>query len=105
MKALVSNVLQAHRNLSRIMQLETVHPTLRRHLTYDHIDTWVSICAQNRITIEAKAIAKKLDAYHNTCDQSVKQDNGATHQKFSREAFVDVIVERIVTDIDFETKL
>ena len=72
--------------------------TLRRHLACDHINTWVSICKQKGITIEAKVIAKKLDAYHNTHDQSVKQDNGTTCQKYSREAFVNVIVEWIVTD-------
>ena len=49
-------------------------------------------------TIEAKMIARKLEAYCSACGESVKQDNSTTHQKYSKEAFVDAIVEWIVTD-------
>ena len=72
--------------------------TLRRHLACEHIDMWVSICDQKGITIKAKMIARKLEAYHSARGESVKQDNSTTRQKYSKEAFVDAIVEWIVTD-------
>ena len=71
--------------------------TLRRHLACEHIDMWVSICDQKGIMIEAKMIARKLEAYHSACGESVKQDNSTTCQKYSKEAFVAAIVEWIVT--------
>ena len=60
-----------------------------------YIDTWVIICEWKWME---KVIAKKLDTYCDTHDQSVKQDNGTACQKYSREALVNAIVEWIVVE-------
>ena len=58
---------------------------------------WVSICNKKGIKITAGSVAKCVAAYHEECGQIQETDN-TTCQKFSKEAFIDVIVEWMVAD-------
>ena len=58
---------------------------------------WVSICDKKGIKITASSVAKCVAAYREECGQIPETDN-TTHQKFSKEAFIDAIVEWMVAD-------
>ena len=58
---------------------------------------WVSICDKEGIKITASSVAKRVAAYCEECGQIPETDN-TTHQKFSKEAFIDAIVEWMVAD-------
>ena len=57
---------------------------------------WVLIFDKKGIKITAVAMKWQVDAYHTAhCELS---NHNMTHQKYSKEAFIDAIVEWIVTD-------
>ena len=58
---------------------------------------WVSICDKKGIKITASSVAKRVAAYREECGQIQETDN-TTRQKFSKEAFIDAIVEWMVAD-------
>ena len=58
---------------------------------------WVSICDKKIIKITAGSVAKCVAAYCEECGQIPETDN-TTCQKFSKEAFINVIVEWMVAD-------
>jgi hypothetical protein len=69
--------------------------TFRRHLTDHHVNDWVTCCARLKIKITAGA-AKKALAALKLGDQS----SGTTEvrQPYSKEGFVDALVEFIIAD-------
>ena len=71
--------------------------SLHKHLANAHIKTWVLICNKQGIKITAGSVSKQVAAYCAEHSKNV-EPNGTTWQKFSKEGFVDVIVEWIVAD-------
>lgn len=71
--------------------------SLRKHLANEHIETWISICDKQNIKITATSIAKHVAAYRTEHGETT-EPNYTTRQKFSKEGFVDAIVEWMVAD-------
>ena len=72
-----------------------------KHLANEHIEWWVSICNQEGIKITASTVQWQVEAYCTACGQPSEDSeskSGATRQKYSREAFVDAMVEWVVVD-------
>ena len=67
-------------------------------MAHDHIHQWLSICDQKGIKVTAKLVAREIDEYHTSRGESVEHGSEATQQKFSKEGFVDAVVEWIVSD-------
>ena len=67
-------------------------------MAHDHIHQWLSICNQKGIKVTAKSVAREIDEYHTSCGESIEHGSEATQQKFSKEGFVDAVVEWIVSD-------
>jgi hypothetical protein len=75
---------------------------LRKHLCDCHADTWISSCTELNINITAKAAQSTVNAYrrkHEGFSQPT-EENGAEHirQTYSKEAFLDALVDFIVSD-------
>ena len=74
---------------------------MQKHLANEHIEWWVSICNQEGIKITASTVQWQVEAYCTACGQpseDLESKSGATQQKYSREAFVDAVVEWVVVD-------
>ncbi|KAK7040966.1 hypothetical protein R3P38DRAFT_2768385 [Favolaschia claudopus] len=75
---------------------------LRRHLYEHHLAAWVNGCDQLKITIKSEEALKVVNAYRAKQNSSTDNDPTADSEKprpaFSKEAFVDAIVEWIVSD-------
>ena len=67
-------------------------------MAQEHIDMWLSICNQKGIKDTEKSVARKVEAYCTSHGELVEQDSEATWQQYSKEAFVDAVLEWIVTD-------
>ncbi|KAF7334741.1 HAT family dimerization domain-containing protein [Mycena sanguinolenta] len=75
---------------------------LRKHLYEHHLEAWVEGCDQLKIPITAKEAAPHVEQYRIRKNQKTgstsTQEPGKKRTKFSQEAFVDAIVEWIVSD-------
>jgi len=71
--------------------------TLHTHLCSEHIDDWVSSCDSANITIKAKKSQAAIDEYRKSRGQPTSGSN-TLPKYFSKEAFVDAIVEFIIAD-------
>ena len=75
---------------------------LRNHLANEHIENWVKTCDKFKISITAQVAQKAVNAYrqrHGQTQESANLSAGLPHvREYSREAFVDAIVEWIVAD-------
>lgn len=77
--------------------VKTSTGTIRRHLIEEHMNVWVSGCDELGIKIKAKSAQAALDGYR----KGKGQPTGRMPQErtsYSREAFVDAIIEFIVGD-------
>ncbi|KAJ7853951.1 hypothetical protein B0H14DRAFT_3136693 [Mycena olivaceomarginata] len=91
----------AHIGTTKFAKL-TSTGVLRKHLYEHHIDAWVEACDQLKIPIKAKEAARFVDAYrvrkHQKTGNTSNSEPGKKRTPFSQEAFVDAIVEFIVSD-------
>ena len=74
---------------------------LRNHLANEHIENWVDTCDKFKISIMAQVAQKAINAYRQRRGQPQTDDSQAPPlqvRQYSREAFVDAIVEWIVAD-------
>ncbi|KAK7059465.1 hypothetical protein R3P38DRAFT_3522585 [Favolaschia claudopus] len=74
---------------------------LRRHLYERHLEVWVQGCDQLKIDITAREALPHVEAYRgkqNGSNSSSTADSAKKQPPFSNEAFVDAIVEWIVSD-------
>lgn len=76
---------------------------LRNHLANDHIENWVETCDKFKISITAQVAQKAVNAYQQRRGQPQESANFSAGpvphvREYSREAFVDAIVEWIVAD-------
>ncbi|KAK7059379.1 hypothetical protein R3P38DRAFT_2758829 [Favolaschia claudopus] len=74
---------------------------LRRHLYERHLEAWVQGCDQLKIEITAREALPHVEAYRgkqNGSNSSSTADSAKKQPPFSNEAFVDAIVEWIVSD-------
>jgi len=76
---------------------------LRAHLANEHIENWVETCDKFKISITAQVAQKAVNAYRQRRGQpqeaSSRSEGPVPHvREYSREAFVDAIVEWIVAD-------
>jgi hypothetical protein len=76
--------------------VKTGTSTLRKHLATEHTHDWITTCDEKKIEIKAaghiyKLIVKYREENHDT-------GAGKTRLPFSREGFIDAIVEFIVAD-------
>jgi hypothetical protein len=80
--------------------LKTGTDPLRKHLYEDHPNSWISGCDRLCIPITAKAAQRAVAEYRNRQGQHTNQQssNLKVNRTFSREAFVDAIIEFIVVD-------
>ena len=68
---------------------------LRKHLYSDHIEEWVTACDDLKIKIIAKAA---LPAVHKFHDEPGVTPLESERQEYTKEAFVEAILEFIVGD-------
>lgn len=80
--------------------LKTGTDVLRRHLYEEHSDSWIEGCDRLRIPITAKSAQRAVTEYRNRKGQctSHQSPDSKVIRPFSQEAFVDAIVDFIVTD-------
>ncbi|KAF7358762.1 HAT family dimerization domain-containing protein [Mycena sanguinolenta] len=75
---------------------------LRKHLYEHHLAAWVEGCDRMKIPITAKEAAPHVEQYRIRKNQKTSststQEPGRQRTQFSQEAFVDAIVEWIVSD-------
>jgi hypothetical protein len=76
---------------------------LRNHLANEHIENWVKTCDKFKISITAQVAQKAVNAYRQQRGQPQESANHSEGpvphvREYSREAFVDAIVEWIVAD-------
>jgi hypothetical protein len=78
---------------------------LRSHLANEHIENWVRTCDKFEISITAQVAQKAVNAYrqrHGQPQESTDHDGSEGPvprvREYSRQAFVDAIVEWIVAD-------
>ena len=72
--------------------------TLRAHLCSEHIDDWVSSCDAANIKIKARMVQAEINEYRQSRGEATSEGNWKQRKTFSKEAFVDAIVEFIVAD-------
>jgi hypothetical protein len=72
--------------------------TLRNHLCSEHIDDWVSSCDSMGIPLKAKGIKTAVDNYRQSQGQTTSDGMQKPRRQFSKEAFVDSIIEFIIAD-------
>jgi hypothetical protein len=77
--------------------LKTSTGPLRRHLYEHHLDMWVTACDKLNINITAKEAANAV-ARHRQETGSISSSQPRVKTSFSKEAFVDAIVEFIVAN-------
>jgi hypothetical protein len=68
---------------------------LRRHLFESHLDLWIAACDNMKIKITAKEALPVIEAYR---QEPQKTQLEAARPEFSKEAFLDALVEFIVAD-------
>ena len=76
---------------------------LRNHLASEHVASWVDTCDKFKIPIKAQVAQKAVNDYRQKRGQPQAPSNGSQVppppiREYSREAFVDAIVEWIVAD-------
>lgn len=75
---------------------------LHKHLCDCHVNTWISSCTELNINITAKAVQSTVNAYRRKYEgfSQPTEGNGAEHicQTYSQEAFLDALVDFIVSD-------
>ena len=76
---------------------------LRNHLANEHVENWVETCDKFKISITAQVAQKAVNAFQQRRGQpqeSLNHSEGPVPhvREYSREAFVDAIVEWIVAD-------
>ena len=75
---------------------------LHKHLCDCHVNTWISSCTELNINITAKAAQSTVNAYWRKYEgfSQPTEGNGAEHicQTYSQEAFLDALVDFIVSD-------
>jgi hypothetical protein len=74
--------------------MKTATGPLRRHLFENHIDAWVDACDKMGIKIKAKEAQVPVQEYR----QERPSQSESDRKPYSKEAFVDAIVEFIVGD-------
>ena len=72
--------------------------TLHAHLCSKHIDDWVSSCDAANIKIKARTVQVEINEYRQSRGEATSEGNWKQWKTFSKEAFVDAIVEFIVAD-------
>ena len=78
-------------------ELGTGSSNLRNHLITNHLEEWVSSCDDLNIEISACSALPAISKYHNEpVNTSTPLESEC--QKYSKEAFVDALVEFIVGD-------
>lgn len=87
---------------SKLFATTTSTGVLRRHLYETHLDVWVAGCDQLNINIKAKEAKPHVDEYRRRKQQTTgaapTEEPGKKRTSFSKEAFVDAIVEFIAAD-------
>ena len=68
---------------------------MRKHLFTEHIDEWVPACQDLNIWISAAAAMPSVRKFLNEPEDTPLESE---HPKYSKEAFVDALVEFIVGD-------
>jgi hypothetical protein len=73
---------------------------LRAHLCNEHMGHWVEGCDKFKIPINAKLFQGRVDEYRkqNGGSQARQEDPTLPTRAYSREAFIDAIVEWIIAD-------
>jgi hypothetical protein len=75
--------------------LTTGTGTLRRHLFENHIDAWVTACDNLKIEITAQEAQAAIEKYRKLPPKTTLED---LRPEYSKDAFVDALVEFIVAD-------
>jgi hypothetical protein len=70
--------------------------TLRKHLATEHTHDWITTCDEKNINIKAAAHIQELIAEYR--NEQHHAGEGRTRVPFSKEAFVDAIMEFIIAD-------
>jgi len=80
--------------------LKTGTTVLRTHLCNEHLGPWVEGCDKFNIPIVAQTFQARVDEYRkqNGSTQARTEDPTLPTRAYSREAFIDAIVEWIVAD-------
>jgi hypothetical protein len=78
--------------------LKTATSTLRKHLAVEHPNDWISTCDKEHIEIKAYGVQEFIAKYRQEKGEQPPDAEGRPRQPYSREGFVDAIVEWIVTD-------
>jgi len=68
---------------------------LRKHLFTDHVEEWVSSCASLNIPITAAGAAEAIRKF---CKEPVTTQLESERPQYSKEAFIDAIVDLVVGD-------
>jgi hypothetical protein len=73
---------------------------LRTHLCNEHLGPWVDGCDRFKIPIVAKTFQDRVDEYRkaNGSSHARQEDPALPTRAYSREAFIDAIVEWIISD-------
>ncbi|KAF8986458.1 hypothetical protein BDQ17DRAFT_1259637, partial [Cyathus striatus] len=80
-------------------KLSTTTGILRRHLANIHLDHWIPACDQLKITIGRSAeINSLIDAHREKHNENPTAKASPKRQPFSKEAFVEALVDWVVSD-------
>ena len=68
------------------------------HLSHQHTHDWILTCNANDIKITATGVQEILVEYWSSQGEEHTDSTNKSHKPYSREAFVDALVEFIVAD-------
>ena len=78
--------------------LKTGSGTMHSHLSHQHTHNWILTCNTNDIKITATGVHEILVEYQSSQGEEHTDSANKSHKPYSREAFVDALVEFIVVD-------
>lgn len=78
--------------------LKTGSGTMRSHLSHQHTHDWILTCDANDIKITATGVQEILVEYRSSQGEEHTDSANKSRKPYSREAFVDALVEFIVAD-------
>ena len=71
----------------------------RKHLASQHIAEWVTTCDKAKIKIDAATVANDIAAFREEAGLNNSEPTaGPSRRQFSKEGFIDAILEWIVAD-------
>lgn len=72
--------------------------TIRKHLSDYHLADWINACNRLKIAITGTTVLTKVAEYRRTQAGVLSSDADGLHIEFSKEAFIEAVVEWIIAN-------